>query len=643
MDSLIQRVGLFPYLDNVNNSNFATSDLLNIEAHIPEGLDGIILHSKQVTVYRALMDGSNVILSAPTSFGKSLLIDAAIASGNYDQVVVIVPTIALIDETRRRLSERFGHVFKIITHPTQAKGNRNIYVFTQERFLEYENDILPQLFVIDEFYKLSPNQKDNRTFVLNQAFYKLYKSGAQFFMIGPKVSDITIDQEELNFRYFNTNYSTVVAEIRNLSNRDTKSATLEICKNMTSPTLIFCKSSNSAYDLAHYLIRNGVSAQNQDTLKFSQWLADNYHPDWDLVSLLKEGVAIHHGALPRSVAYHILRKFNDGSIRFLLCTSTIIEGVNTAAENIVIYDNKIATRKFDIFTFNNIKGRAGRMFQHFVGNVYVLNYDYQSELPSIDIPALTQPEDTPESLLIQIDDHDLSEQSREKLTYLRSQEYLPLDIIRKNKGISPEIQVELAKEITTNFDEYHDKLSWERFPTNTQLSESCNLIFDYLMEGKPSDGILSGKQMSYKVGKFSELKEIKPLIQHELDNNARVQTATEAVEEVLIFLRRWAEFHFPKYLLALDNIQEHVFSMKGYSIGNYETYAAEMKKLFMPLSATVLEEYGIPYQITLKLESYKSLGNTVDDILTSLKEVDFSNVELTSFEREILEEAIQSL
>jgi len=166
VDSLIQRVGLFPYLDTHTTNTLTTSDLLNIESHAPEGLPDIVLHSMQAKVYRALMDGANVILSAPTSFGKSLLIDAAIASGRYSTIVVIVPTIALIDETRRRLTKRFGEQFRIITHPTQAKAERNIYVFTQERFIESTQDISTQLFVIDEFYKLSPNRGDDRTFDL---------------------------------------------------------------------------------------------------------------------------------------------------------------------------------------------------------------------------------------------------------------------------------------------------------------------------------------------------------------------------------------------------------------------------------------------------------------------------------------------
>ncbi|PKY11112.1 hypothetical protein B1757_06365, partial [Acidithiobacillus marinus] len=110
--ALVQRAGLYPYTSNPEN--LSTTDLLNFEFHKVVGLNEIVLHSVQGQVYRALLDGANVILSAPTSFGKSLLIDAMVASRRYARIVVIVPTIALIDETRRRLSERFSPEFKIM-------------------------------------------------------------------------------------------------------------------------------------------------------------------------------------------------------------------------------------------------------------------------------------------------------------------------------------------------------------------------------------------------------------------------------------------------------------------------------------------------------------------------------------------------
>ncbi len=641
LTSLIQKSGLFPYLTKLEE--LSTNDLLNLEFHTPDGLDDIILHSMQGKVYRALMDGANVILSAPTSFGKSLLIDAMIASRRFTCAVVIVPTIALIDETRRRLSKRFNTEFKIITHPSQSPAEKNIYVLTQERFVEFDELPTPDFFVVDEFYKLSPTSEDERTFVLNHAFYKLLKSGAQFFMIGPNVQDITIDKTQLNFRYFGTDFSTVASEIKLIEQGKAEERALDICRTLKEPTLVFCKSASSAYKLADFLRNEGIRSPNNSVRGVAKWLRDNYHPNWNLADFIEDGFAIHHGALPRSVAYHILRKFNEGVIPFLLCTSTIIEGVNTAAKNIIIYDNKIATKKFDQFTFNNIKGRAGRMFRHFVGHIYVLNQEPQQELPFVDIPSITQPENAPESLLIQIDNYELSEHSKEKLRYLHAQDILPIEVIKQNVGLSPDSQLQLGKEITNNMEKYHPFLNWNRFPNSDQLSNVCTLIFKYLMGEMGKDGIFSAKQLHFKMSQFSQVQKMSSLIATEIKDNSKINTPSEAVETVLMFLRRWCEYNFPRYLKALDNIQRSVFEQFDRKPGNYEIYGTAVKQLFMPLSATLLEEYGLPYQLTLKFESQESLGKDVDEILGKISKIDPSRLELSPFEEDMFKDTIENL
>ena len=87
------------------------------------------------------MDGQSVVnFSAPTSFGKSLVIDALIASGRYPNIVIIVPTIALIDETRRRLS-RFRGTHKI-SRIDQPAVEANIFILTQERHLHLHPEFI---------------------------------------------------------------------------------------------------------------------------------------------------------------------------------------------------------------------------------------------------------------------------------------------------------------------------------------------------------------------------------------------------------------------------------------------------------------------------------------------------------------------
>lgn len=641
ISSLIQKAGLYPYLKN--SDSLTTSDLVNYEYHAVSGLDGVYLHSAQAKVYRTLMDGTNVILSAPTSFGKSLLIDAMIASKRFSQIVVIVPTIALIDETRRRLSERFSKEFKVITHASQEPEEHNIYILTQERFIEFQQEITPDFFIIDEFYKLSQHRGDERTFVLNHAFYKLFKSGAQFFLIGPNIEDIVVDEDQLNFRFFRFNFTTVATEIRYSEGASPEENALSICREVTDPTLVFCQSARSAYKLASLLIEKDIRRPTQGASDIATWLRQNYHEDWLLADLLDAGIAVHHGSLPRSIAYHILRKFNQGEIQFLFCTSTIIEGVNTSAKNIIIYDNKVATKKFDQFTFNNIKGRAGRMLKHFVGHVYVLHREPDPELPIVDIPSITQPDSAPDSLLIQLDHSDLSERSEEQLRYLHAQDYLPVEVIKENSGIDPRRQIELASEISGKLIYYHNLLKWKRIPNYDQLFEVCRIIHQFFLNGSRKDDISSGKQLAFLIYRFTKTKSIPKLIAAEIENDQYRATTTDAIEGTLKFLRQWCEFHFPRYLGALDSIQRSVFEKYNLEPGNYELFGAQVKHLFMHPSVTILEEYGLPYTITQKILQKYELGGEVDPLLDQLPTIDFSDLQLTPFEKDMLKDTLANL
>jgi hypothetical protein len=65
-------------------------------------------------------------------------------------------------------------------------------------------------FVIDEFYKLQPRQEDpDRSLLLNQAFYKLNKTGAQFYLLGPNIRGLdTGVAKRINLRFIRTDYKT---------------------------------------------------------------------------------------------------------------------------------------------------------------------------------------------------------------------------------------------------------------------------------------------------------------------------------------------------------------------------------------------------------------------------------------------------
>lgn len=642
LNGLVRTVGLFPYLPT---SDLSPRDLLAYEFHRPVNMDDdhLVFHRVQAEVYRLLLDGRSVILSAPTSFGKSLIIDAIIATKEFHNILIIVPTIALIDETRRRLS-RFGGHYKLITHATQRPEVRNIYVLTQERAVELEGIYDIDFFVIDEFYKLQPDRDSDRSLTLNHALYKLLKKGVQFYMLGPNIDGIPPGfPEQFECTFIRTNYATVVSEVHPLPKQgDRRFQLVELCERLEEQTLIYCASPTRANKVVQWLVESGVTEKEESLKGAVNWLGREYHESWQLTLGLGVGIGLHHGRVPRSIAEFMVRAFNEGVLRFLVCTSTLIEGVNTKAKNVVIFDNKVARRKFDYFTFNNIRGRSGRMFQHFVGRVYLFDPPPEAELPFVDIPMYSQDESASESLLVQMEQNDLTEQAKNRMAPILEQTVLDIETIRGSTGISPEAQIELAKELESRIRYYHSLLSWRRIPNYDELETACKLIWKFLVENpRRLSGVSSGRQLAFKINQLRRLKEVKALIQNEM--NDPEADPNDAVEGVLDFVRNWAGFHFPRYLACLDRIQKAVFGRSGRSMGDYAYFGGQVENLFLDPTLLALEEYGVPLQVSQKIEHVLAPDGDLDGVLSRMRTVDVESLELDEFETRLLSDAQQHL
>jgi superfamily II DNA/RNA helicase len=633
LDSVLREVGLFPYIDP---TTLGTAGQLVYELHRPPNFDSdIIFHRHQAKVFRRLLAGKNIILSAPTSFGKSLIIDAIIATNKFKNILIIVPTIALIDETRRRLTRRFNQQYKVLTHSEQNRGERNIFVFTQERALEQKDFESIDFFVIDEFYKLAPARPgDDRAALLNQAFYRLAKTGAQFYMLGPNVLGVTEDfSERLSYEFMHEPFRTVVSEVHHeLSSGDRISRLCALCKRLSEPTIIFCKSPPSASEVAKELVRQGLGRSSQETDRAASWLSQNYHPSWHFSLALKHGIGVHHGRIPRALGQYVVRLFNEGSINLLICTSTLIEGVNTRAKNIIIYDNTIDRQPIDFFTFNNIKGRSGRMGHHFVGHVYLFDAPPEEELPLVDVPAFTQSDAAATGLLIQLDPEDLTDRSKDRLRPLSEQEWVDYETLQSNIGVEPERQVKLAEDITKNLGKYRADLQWTGFPTKPQLELACSLIwkhFDGQRLGKRS--VRSPKQLAFLLDKLKQRPTAKDLIKSQLSFSSDIDP-DNVVQDVLDFVRLWATFHFPRLLRTLDKIQKDILIKSRLKPGSYELYAGKVESLFIDPAIIMLDEYGIPLEVARKLENWLTPNSGLDDALEKLKNLQLKRIGLSGFE-----------
>jgi len=641
INDFAREIGLFPYLDP-NELNLA--DKIAYEFHRPEGVeqDNIVFHRAQARVYFELLDGKNVILSAPTSFGKSLVIDTIIATERFKNIAIVLPTIALIDETRKRLS-RFRDRYKIITHSTQSVSDRNIFVLTQERVMEIVNEVDVDFFVIDEFYKIQPTPQDQeRSIILNQAFYKLLKKGGQFYLLGPNIENINskVFPENVEINFIKTDYKTVITEKIKVPVATTdEDALLNLCAGLTEPTLIYCKSPKSANKVAKLLFDSGKFKTNQNNDSAIEWLEEEYHPLWFLPKALRYGIGIHHGKIPRAISQFAVKAFNEDKLQFLVCTSTLIEGVNTKAKNVIIYDNKVANEKFDFFTFNNICGRSGRMFQHFLGRVFLFHEPPAEELPLVDFPLFSQTDEVPEKLLMQMDSDDLSQKSKDRIQSLSNNGLLSIKTIKANSNIEPQSQIDLAAFIKNDLRGYHYILKWNRFPTYDQLKFACELIWKFLIQGGRVGGISSGSQLAFKINNLRTVGNIKDLIANEIDEDEEPEKVNEAIENILEFIRFWAQYNFPKYMMALNRIQKELYEEINFQTGDYSYFSSQIECLFTDPLFVALDEYGIPIQTSNKIKDKLDTNGNLDDLLEQIRELPIESLDVTKFEKELLTDA----
>lgn len=635
LDSLVREIGLFPYLDS---EGLGIADSIAYEFHAAPNMPDkkVVFHAKQNEIFHAIMSGESVVLSAPTSFGKSLIIDAVIATNAFNNIVIVVPSIALIDETRRRLA-KFSN-YHIITHAIQEVHDRNIYVLTQERVLEQDFIKNVDFFVIDEFYKLMPSQKrDDRADRLNLAFYFLYKKCKHFYMLGPNIDGITDDfTDSISYKSFKNRYQTVVANTIDVEFDDggDEEKLLSLCSNLKGQTIIFCSSPQRASKIGGLLASIGTSIKNKELNEFSDWLSEKYHPKWHLVDAVRSGIGVHHGRIPRSISQYIVNLFNNEKIQFLVCTSTLIEGVNTAAKNMILFDNTINRKNIDRFTFNNIAGRCGRIFQHFVGNIYLFHREPEAELPLVDIPVISQSDIATDNLLINIEDPDLKDKSRERLRKYFEQPYVSLEILRRNKGVDLEYQVNFAKALHENYGQWHHQLSWSGFPTWECITFICQLIWDYFNGARLGNGSArSPKQLAFLINSLRN----KPEISETINNyNSFYQDIEQSVSMALDFRRMWANLHFPRIVNSINEIQKEIFPKYGLSSGDYSVFTTRVENYYYEASLVALEEYGLPLEISAKFEDRLYSDNGLDGAILRLRNLDERRINLSDFEMNIL-------
>lgn len=674
LSDLIEAIGFYPYLLKESLQLESTDALIRQEYHHSDNLDKF-LHEDQMYLLSLLNSDKNIIVSAPTSFGKSLLIEEFVASKKFKNIVIIQPTLALLDETRKKL-KKYDSDYKIIVRTSQEvsleKGN--LFLFTAERVNEYDHFPTIDFLVIDEFYKLSANRDDERADSLNNAFNFILKTfNSKFYLLGPNIDGISAGFiEKYNAIFYKTKSSLVDTKVIDIytPNKEVFDKTSHhrkngyhealqikentlfdlLLENSHEQSIIYCSSPNRVRDLAkrfsNYLFEKGM--ENSDSeLDIIEWIRENISSDWSLIKLLNNKIGIHDGALQKHITSSIINYFNEGKLNYLFCTTTIIEGVNTSAKNIIFYDAKKGRNTLiDFFDYSNIKGRAGRLMIHYTGNIYNFNPIPENTQIIIDIPFFEQNPISNE-VLINLEENEVIDTESDQYKSIADIPQLEKEVI-KNNGVQVFGQKNIIEIIRQDISTKYHLISWNNYPTKEQLEYVLGLAWNNLRKPTETGGQMTLKALVTVTQIYGYNQSIWNLVENTLSYLKRLprnsdKTESELRDEAIMqsfqTLKHWFEYKVPKWLSVLNSIQQFVCNENGVRAGNYSYFSNLIENDFLRENLTILSEFGIPGSAIRKLEKLIPDNISQDDVIKVIRSENlFNNSVFMEYERNKLKE-----
>jgi superfamily II DNA/RNA helicase len=640
---IVRAAGLFPYLYGELSLR---NDIAKYYHQSPSGRE-FFMHRAQHSVLSKLLSGESIILSAPTSFGKTFIVDELLLSGKYDNVMVVVPTIALIEEIRRGV-KKLSIPHKRISFGGQTLSDKNIFIVTQERAHEMFDAITREigkldLLVIDEFYKMDKQllskeerKSGDRADLLSVVYREYSSHSKQVYLLGPHIQRANgYDTQYHRPTWIEVDTNTTYLEFmpqKATKSHDRGQITKEIILGERDDILIYCSSPDQTRNLyINYL--QGVFEETDENDDLIAWISTNISANWYMVEALKVGIGVHHGRLPRFICQEMIRRFSDGRIKVLLCTSTVIEGVNTNAKAVVIFNNKKAFSA-GYLTFRNIAGRAGRMFKHFYGKVYCFERPTDDEIVEVNDPIGTGNLDTSPSLLNLLEDEHLSERQRGDVTEHRTKTEIPLYLQKLNYFITIENQ-----EIVINLlqDYFKEPISKIRGPELER--PEIIMIYKLVSElGFQLSSVLHTKKNDEERAIHWAASLTQAYFAENISGLAKGMRADreindETIEKALEFLRNTLGYKLPKYIRALDRLRQYAL---GEGSGSLEPFANRLEFLNTEPVYVQLDELGLPIEFSKK---YKLPSKSLEAAAAAVVRMEAN---LKGFEKKIANNFLQS-
>lgn len=478
----------------------------------------IQLHVYQHSVLSRYVVGvrNRYFLSASTSFGKTYLVYEILRKMQYDNICLIFPTIALLSENIQKIYSNPEYMwvkdkYKIHTlSDTELQDHYNLFIYTPERFLSFMDKqpatrldflFVDEVYKIDNEFLVDEEQVENERDVAYRISTHIGLTQTEDCLLaGPYIDIDTNDASSSIVRFLNwadiqlldfNKFEIVGKQEYNLRSRMyldvpefgqqikfTSTGKVQRLRELVSHlvsigenVIIYCPKKTSVEKYAaelldgDYLQDIALEPLNTFLEHLENMFANRKGANWIVTKALKKGVGVHHGLVPKYIQNEIIRQFNNGVLKVLVVTTTITEGVNTTAKNMVVLSHSKGHKRLKTFDAKNIEGRAGRFFYHYTGRIFILDEEFKTIVDSKDEPLKHKffdnkiqkhPVDFP-----YVDEGMLTdeESSRKRhIDQIIQSNAIPSEIIDSYKTISPEEKIHLYESLRRMTESEHAKI-----------------------------------------------------------------------------------------------------------------------------------------------------------------------------------------
>lgn len=357
-DKLIRKVSFQDILSNIRLDEF--------------NLDNKINTLEQYNTTKKILESheKNFAFVAPTSFGKSEIIYQHILKNNeVNNIGIIVPTKALIDQVYREIKKIEGLNRKIIIHDQNydsENDSRVLAIITQERGLRLleQNMIFDSLYIDEahELFSFDFSKKSANRSVLLTRLIRISRGINReiniyyFSPIIQNVSSLQLKNELVSIDYFSIKNNLKVLDIKFVDDENSVFAyephlgiLYKIGETNNNFNYIVNKSKKYKKSL-HFLYRPRfieqyaeklfevlpeTTDQSQTLAHLIEELKEIVHPRFRLIKYLEKGIVYLHGRIPSNIRNYLLKYVReDTGVRHFIANSVVLAGMNLPIDSL---------------------------------------------------------------------------------------------------------------------------------------------------------------------------------------------------------------------------------------------------------------------------------------------------------------------